>query len=292
MIRVFKEGFCWWRLQPGTLLSLWDMKDFYAKGFFHIAKELQSFISSGKELKESNLSLPISKETRLVVANLISLICNRLDEDGGDFRNSRSSAKSLCIRLDSGEGFTVKMMMREAEMLQRSIEVDLMNIRALYVPYEEAKLYADSEPFGPLIAKKFKKFDGDIIEAAKCLALDRHTAVVFHLMRVTEYGVQRLGRRILGRSVNVQGMEWGPILRDINKNLNPPQGRGQPRVQLTLQQRARRQKYFPATALLTNVKNAWRNKTMHPRVKGYTKEEARNVFYTVKAYLEYLAALI
>jgi hypothetical protein len=36
----------------------------------------------------------------------------------------------------------------------------------------------------------------DISEAAQCLALNRPTACVFHLMRVMETGVQILGNRL------------------------------------------------------------------------------------------------
>jgi HEPN domain-containing protein len=42
---------------------------------------------------------------------------------------------------------------------------------------------------------------------------------------------------------------------------------------------------------LDNVREAWRNPTMHPK-ETYTEEEAENAFRFVKQYMEYLTAIL
>jgi hypothetical protein len=44
-------------------------------------------------------------------------------------------------------------------------------------------------------------------------------------------------------------------------------------------------------ANLYHVKQAWRNPTMHPR-ETYTQEQAREVFATVRTFMEQLQTLI
>jgi hypothetical protein len=286
-----------WRLQPGTLFSLWDMKDFYAQYFFTVAAELQTILVT-VELLSRQSTKTISPDKKLNLVNRLSILCQHLGDDdcgGSDFGVVWTLANSLRTLLSvqpNEADFTYERLVEEVRAIERSLQASLMRLRTLYIPSAEAQFYTDPEPFGPLTAKKFKKFSGDITEAAKCLALDRNTAVVFHLMRVMEYAVQRMGRK-LGLTINPERSEWGRIMTDINNVIDPPQPRhGSPSVELSPLQRARRDKYRPAVALLTNVKNAWRNKTMHPRVQGYTKQEAERVFHAVKAYLEYLAPLI
>jgi hypothetical protein len=59
----------------------------------------------------------------------------------------------------------------------------------------------------------------DIAEAAKCLALGRTTACVFHLMRVMEMAVVRLGKKlkVTVRDKHDKELAWGPILGNIGK---------------------------------------------------------------------------
>ena len=57
--------------------------------------------------------------------------------------------------------------------------------------------YRPAEPlFGAAVEAKFPEMSEDISEAGKCLALNRATASVFHLMRIMEIAVQRFGDKI------------------------------------------------------------------------------------------------
>ena len=80
--------------------------------------------------------------------------------------------------------------------------------------------------------------------------------------------------------------EWQKIMDEINgamKRMNTPPKKMTPRM------KARRDKYAAVVAHLTNVKNAWRNRVMHPK-DTYTEEEAERIFNNAKDFMTYLAA--
>ncbi len=170
--------------------------------------------------------------------------------------------------------------------LQSRIDDELSLTFFRHVTKEQAELFSQTKPFGEKVADKFPKAIEDIDEATKCMALERYTAAVFHLMRVMEIGVQHLGKKL--KVPNPAEREWHKILTAVNgaiKQLsNPP-------TPITAKQKSQRDKLAQAAVYLENVKNAWRNSVMHPKAT-YTEVEARRVYDTVKTYMEYLAEIL
>jgi hypothetical protein len=72
--------------------------------------------------------------------------------------------------------------------------------------------------FGSDVDNKFPVMSEDISEAAKCIALSRYTAAVFHLSRAMEAAVVRLGEAlsvtVLDKN-NVE-LEWGKIISNLS----------------------------------------------------------------------------
>jgi hypothetical protein len=109
---------------------------------------------------------------------------------------------------------------------------------------------------------------------------------VFHLMRILEIGLEA-ARRCLGIPDPSKPAErnWGAVLKKIQegiqaRNAAQPQG----------WQHAEDKDFFTgAYALLDNVRNVWRNATMHVKVK-YTEEEADNIFRAVRVFMKKLAS--
>jgi len=78
----------------------------------------------------------------------------------------------------------------------------------LLLSTQEKRLFQKVAPFGAEVEARFPSANEDIYEAAKCLALDRATACVMHLMRVCE-----LGLKALATTINVQSQrDWGSYL--------------------------------------------------------------------------------
>lgn len=139
------------------------------------------------------------------------------------------------------------------------------------------------EPSAPLFGDDFKnrfqRSQYELDEAAKCLAVGRGTAAVFHLMRIMESGL-RATYWCLGLTTPLIGnnRNWGNILNEIRKKINETP-KGWPEKDF----------FQEISALLTAVKDAWRNCTMHIETK-YTPEEAIHIFNTVCGFMMKLAS--
>lgn len=143
----------------------------------------------------------------------------------------------------------------------------------------KADYYYNDEIFGQAVMNRFPKAIEDIQEAAKCFALGRSTACVFHLMRAMELATQYLGKR-LGLSF-VTEKNWANILDQVDKAIKALPVKNS-------RQKAKRNRLSEASAHLRMVKDAWRNDVMHPK-ETYTEEEAERVFRNVKDFMVHLA---
>jgi hypothetical protein len=131
--------------------------------------------------------------------------------------------------------------------------------------------------FGQLVLEKFPTASYDVDEAAKCLAFNRGTACVMHLMRACEVML-----RVLAHELGVKDRNnWGSYLNEISHELDKRAARLQSKT-------VNEVFYAEAAANLNRVKRAWRNPSMHVDRK-YSSAEAENIFGSVKALAEHLA---
>jgi len=152
----------------------------------------------------------------------------------------------------------------------------------LHIPNEKAKFYNNKELFGPDFSTKCPEATFDLDEAAKCLATDRSTACVFHLMRIMESGLGKLSTA-LSTTVDPD-RNWQTILQAVNTAIkalpeHPPDAK------------QRKEQLSGVSSHPSNVKFAWRNPTMHVRGK-YTPEEAEDIFNNVKAFMRQLLTVV
>lgn len=147
-----------------------------------------------------------------------------------------------------------------------------------YIPIDRANYFDTLEPFGRIVSQKFPKLTEDIQEAAKCYACGRYTACVFHLMRIMEHGVQRFGKKLGVKQVEL--LVWQVILDQTNKAIS------------ALPAKSSQTKKFAAIAgHLYNVKLAWRNEVMHPKAT-YTEEEAEHLLSQIKFFMQHLSKCV
>jgi hypothetical protein len=153
----------------------------------------------------------------------------------------------------------------------------------LFVEPDKVQFYEKPTLFGPAVEAKFGPDVAlDVEEAGKCLALDRGTACVFHLMRVLEVGLQALEAKL--GIARTKDANWHIILQDINNAI-----KAMPFA--TQAEKDYRAPFAAAAAHLENVKNAWRNDVMHPR-ESYTPEQALDVWNHSKALMAKLAEFL
>jgi hypothetical protein len=142
--------------------------------------------------------------------------------------------------------------------------------------------------FGNEVATKFPTGAAfEIDEAAKCLALGRPTAAVFHLMRVMEIGIRAVAR-CLGITDPIKPAErnWGHILKSIKDDLAAHGGKSPDKAWA---QAGEADFFDGAHVSLDAVRVAWRNPTMHVE-KKYTDDEAEHVFGAVRGFMTKLAS--
>ena len=151
-------------------------------------------------------------------------------------------------------------------------------ILVMRIPPEQAEFYDKSELFGSSVNAKFPTIQFDVVEAGNCYATGRGTAVVFHLMRIMETGVQAFGTK-LGVAL-ADEKNWQNILDEVNKAIKALPSKNPEIVKMS-----------QASANLYAVKLAWRNEVMHPN-DTYTLEEADNLIRQAKIFMEQLATIV
>jgi hypothetical protein len=143
----------------------------------------------------------------------------------------------------------------------------------------EAALYEQKEPlFGQAVFDRFESARVDIEEAGRCLAFNRGTATVMHLMRVMEVGLKAIARP-LGIPY---APSWEGYLRQISDRMSSPTKK-KPR-----QWRKIEPFFRDVSGDLLTIKHAWRNPSMHV-VRRYSPEEADEILRAVRRFMQRLA---
>jgi hypothetical protein len=111
---------------------------------------------------------------------------------------------------------TIERLHESLNQLWNTVALELKD-RKFFAPtgkdlcyFEQAKL------FGEDVFAKFPSANSDIVEAGTCLALERGTACVMHLMRACEVGLRALAATLYVTEQN----NWGEYLRKIDEALN------------------------------------------------------------------------
>lgn len=303
---------CRFTVPAGKIVSLWDMLRFNANVFVGLTRNLSQIevmLASAQSSTEKILSKAgSSKEhfNELLVSD--STLNSSINVKG--FREEIAGfAKGLCEflvrvednceKLDLQSGISQIKRLREllnaqitsldfytewksaVKELSNRIEDELRLRIFFFVPTNRAKFSSDEpHPFGEIVSDKVSRASENITEARKCFAAGRFTATVFHLMLVMELGVLRLAKK-LKITANLHHT-WGQIL---GQQIDPAISA----LPITSpKEREKKSSFQEVSASLHAVKDAWRNRTMHPK-KTYTEEEALVVFQCVEAFMRKLA---
>jgi hypothetical protein len=253
------------------------MLERYAQGFFRMGEVMQRLTMAGQMAEHLNRQL-------------------HLDDNGAKVVKELDNLRSWCevLKLD----LSMKAIDRAKPEIQKAPAMTTLNkilpevswrvfdeldsVWFLDIPKERLHCYANSQLFGEDVTNKIAGIDTDIAEAGSCFATGRFTACVFHLMRVMERSVQEFGGKLGIQLTNEKN--WHNILEEINKAiraLNPQ----------TTNDKETRDNYSAASAHLHNVKEAWRNRVMHPK-STYTDEEAKAILDNVRTFIVHLVTNI
>ncbi|MCH7737526.1 MAG: hypothetical protein IH872_09025 [Chloroflexi bacterium] len=177
-------------------------------------------------------------------------------------------------------GLTYGKAKRLFDELSGRLSDESNSLQLFMVERDELRYVTERNLFGEDVAASFQKASFDIEEAGKCLAFDRGTACVFHLMRVME-----LGLRVLGDALGIpstSNRNWDEILNKADKEMK------QRRQDQSPEWQSDEVFFSSAVAHLRSVKIAWRNPTMHIEAK-YTEEEAEDIWTHVASFMRHLS---
>lgn len=152
--------------------------------------------------------------------------------------------------------------------------------KALFQPTKDRPIY------GSEVRENFSSAADEIDEAAKCLALGRSTACVFHLMRAMEITLLAVRKCLaLPESTEPRERNWGMILQSLRDEV-----KRRKKLQSSGWKNLADQHFFPdLLGSMTAVKEAWRDPTMHVE-KRYLPDEANEIFWTVRTLMQKIAS--
>lgn len=171
---------------------------------------------------------------------------------------------------------------------------ELKALGFLLLNESEAVLYQNwKAQYGPNTLLRFVDARLDLEAAVCCMCTGNSTACVFHLMRIMEVAVRLWARKLKIPLTQVahkhtgdqwREVQWNDLATSINAKVQA----------MPVNTKARKDKSNEAKnalILLNNVRDAWRNSTMHP-ASHYTVEEGWKALQSVSALLEPLASII
>jgi hypothetical protein len=227
----------------------------------------------------------IDETARSKAAGALKHVVTMFDRIG--LRITAETTKELIEELEAASfKRNIQWLLDQIKGIQKLSEKEIQGKAFFYVSAEKMKFYPTSkEPhvFGEQVGKSFPSAAQDIFESGVCLALDRGSACVFHLMRVLEIGLTVLGDKF---GVSLEHTNWGPAIEEIEKKVR--EMHKDPVWKALADCKDQQEFYAQAASHFGVLKDAWRNYTMH--VRGfYTEEQAEMIFQSVKAFMQKLS---
>jgi hypothetical protein len=279
--------------QPG-LWSLWDMLELkigrlieihellvIEKGHFEQAKR---YIEQGR-LKAYEFGKRHLAKLRSSVQELAGIA-----DAAGLYSTYQAASRTtqFLAQVDLPDGYVLEMdaeacgnaFLHLTDLCSRIRDDSAARIYYQITPEGAKFLDAKASHFGPDVERVFGS--GDISEAAACLALERGTASVFHLMRALEAAAQVVADKIGAAIKDEHGktLPWGVIASNMKGKIDKmPKGS------------AEQIKWYRVQSQLEAVNRAWRVPTAHPG-ETYTPEQARAVFNATQSFMQELTALV
>lgn len=256
--------------QPGKLWSLWDMLQVSLREWLHVSERMEEFRRYWRDIEHLKLPAATDEERQSLT---------RLMEKLQDLAERLELDYAVCVAFDKAR-MNLPQTHAELHNLFCLFKDSTKARTSLVLSPKASKLYTAREPFGPEVFSKFNAAARDIEEASKCLALERNTAAVFHLMLGMERVLRLVAVRIGADPFNKKGAweKWSVIV-------------GRMKAEIPNRPPAEQDAWTDAHNLLWSVGAAWRNETMHP-ADAYTDAEAHEVYGAVRIFMQRLALLM
>jgi hypothetical protein len=254
------------------LISWWDMEKFSAEHYFNLGRAFCQL----EQLLASFGPVLTTDDAQWLQDGLPSLAydCRRIS-----LKETAKCVDRLVSRAATGANCNdLKIRFDDLRVLFHSeMESNVFQ----WIPPHEAEYFTQPKPLmGDAVAANFPSAKYDIEESGKCLALNRDTACVLHLVRVLEVALDVIGDNI---GLNPHSPTWNAYLTGIT----PAALKKYPAHES--ENREWRAFYSGVEGHLRAVKDAWRNDTIHNPSRVYGAGEAKDLLNLVAAFMRHLA---
>lgn len=277
----------WSKLGGLHILSL-DMIVHECADFFGTCAELDDAAERLSQVIPSNKILDGNDPVFVLqpIENVVKILKVLGVADGGfevDVRTVYDHVKSLFGGVWYGI-FDVRAdeLARDYRRIREGLFAEIKKHKFVSLPAAGVEYFDQERLFGDDVYEKFPSSRYDLREAGNALAFELHTACVFHLMRVLEFGLRAMAQRF---SVPYESACWHNVIegiegqiRKINKDAGGPDWKKQ------------QKEYSDAATQFMFFKDAWRNHIMHVR-DMYDAGRATSIFQHVQEFMEKLAAI-
>jgi hypothetical protein len=256
------------------LESPWDMYEFQASEFVDALRAFSAVEALVENKVEGSDGLVNGESVQHTLLKLSRLenACNSLGAViTADFvRDAKMEVEAETMKWTELTGAT--------KQIYAVLVKELARTKLFSISPHEAELFENAtNKFSIEVVISFPSALADIDEAGKCFALGRHTACVFHLMRVLEVPLQTLSKVLLPDDPKPN---WDPVLRKIDEELKLPYK----------QRRIKGNSDFFAgvSSHMHAVKLAWRNRVMHVDTI-MPEDRVKAIFDAVVGLMDHLA---
>ena len=242
-------------------------------------------IEDAGEIPVFNVPKDLDEKARVKALNSLKRVAVEFSAIG--LRITAETTRELIEELENkSHRHNFQWLMDQVKVIQGLSKKEIDGKAFFYVPAERIKFFPkvkDPHIFGNSVGVAFPSAMFDIAESGACLALDRGSACVFHLMRALEIGLSVLGSKF---GVSLAHTNWAPAIEEIENKIR--EMHKDPAWKSLPDCKQQQEFYAQAASHFGILKDAWRNYTMHVRGK-YTEEEAESIFENVKGFLQKLA---
>ena len=172
------------------------------------------------------------------------------------------------------------------EAIIDGVQNNLDSRKFMYIDRDDAKYWNNLQLFGNDFGTVFPtEATFELGELGKCFAASRAIACVFHAMRIAEYGLRILAKRVgvkltdKGKPMPIEYATWDKVIQGMRSKINSarqlPQGRKKAQDL---------QFYSDAADHCEYMKDIWRNEIAHARHRFYTREETLGVISRVRLF--------
>lgn len=174
----------------------------------------------------------------------------------------------------------------QAQTIMQTLKSELSHRVLFQIRSEVSELFANPTEGWKEVIDRFPETQSDIEESARCFALSRYAASVFHSVQIVESGLLQLGT-FLGVKDPLSG--WTAVANELKKTINKKYG------DKTAFEKQHVQFIEQMQGCVEALKTAWRNKISHAQGKltlmtsDFVPDVAEEIRIATRAFMRRLA---